>query len=259
MATRDIIQNLTFRKATGKFNPAAFAAFLEEQYLKSNRSGTRTKQTFAPSSIGGYNGICPRYWYLAFNEHQFEDNNDAIGIANMSNGTAAHARIEKLLTDSGIPVDVEVEIKLTDPPVRGYIDMMLEWEGEIVVGEFKTTRQEVFLIRQSTMKPSAQHLIQILLYLKATGKTQGFLLYENKNTQEFLVIPVDLNERNETIINDVFEWMRMVYKNFEEGELPKRPVSRRNKICKGCPLFNDCWEIQPEGTVDLPLMEVPKV
>ena len=256
---RDIIQNLKFRKATGTFDPAAFSTFLETQYLKSNRSGTRTKVTFAPSSIGGYNGTCPRYWYLAFNEHQFVDNNDALGIANMANGTAAHSRIERLMLDSGIPVDCEVEMKLADPPIRGYIDMMLEWDGQIVVGEFKTTRQEVFLIRQSTMKPSAQHLIQVLIYLKATGKRQGFLLYENKNTQEFLVIPVELNERNEALIEEVFDWLRLVYKNFEEGGLPKRPWTRKNKICKSFPLFDHCWNQQPEGTVDIPVMEVPKI
>lgn len=255
---RDIVQNLTFRQKQS-FDSASFSKFLEAQYLKSNRSGTRTKKTFAPSSIGGYNGLCPRYWYLAFNEHDFEDNNDALGIANMANGTAAHSRIEKLLEDSGVPVDIEVEITLTDPPIRGFIDFMLEWDGEIVIGEFKTARQEVFLIRQAQMKPSAQHLIQVLIYLKATGKKSGFVLYENKNTQEFLVIPVELNDRNEKIISEVFDWLRMVYTNFEEGELPKRPFTKRNKICKSCPLFNDCWEKQPEGTVDIPIMEVPTV
>jgi CRISPR/Cas system-associated exonuclease Cas4 (RecB family) len=255
---RDIVQNLTFRKAKS-FDAAAFSKFIEAQYLKSNRSGTRTKQTFAPSSIGGYNGLCPRYWYLAFNEHDFDDNNDALGIANMANGTAAHDRIEKLLNDSNLNVDTEVEIKLEDPPIRGFIDFIMEWDGEIVVGEFKTTRQEVFLIRQASMKPSAQHMIQILIYLKATGNKSGLVLYENKNTQEFLVIPVELNERTEALIEEVFEWLRMVYKNFEEGELPKRPVRKTNKICKGCPLFNDCWNVQPEGTVDLPLMGVPTI
>jgi CRISPR/Cas system-associated exonuclease Cas4 (RecB family) len=256
---RDIVQNLKFRKAKVSFDPAAFSAFLEQQYLKSNRFGTRTKQTFAPSSIGGYNGICPRYWYLAFNEHEFTDNNDALGIANMANGTAAHDRIEKLLVESGMPVDIEVEMKMVDPPIRGYIDMMLEVEGEVVIGEFKTTRQEVFMIRQASMKPSAQHLIQILIYLKATQKKSGFLLYENKNTQEFLVIPVHLDEKNEAIIEEVFEWLRMVYKNFEEGELPKRPFTKRNKTCKSCPIFDWCWNKQPEGTIDIPVMEVPKI
>lgn len=255
---KGIVQNLTFRKTSGTFDPAAFSTFLEDQYLKMNRSGKRTKQTFAPSSIGGYNGTCPRYWYLAFNEHEFTDNNDAQGIANMANGTAAHSRIEKLMNDSGIPVDVEVEMKYADPPIRGYIDMMLEWEGEVVVGEFKTARQEVFMIRQASMKPSTQHLIQILIYLKATGKKSGFLLYENKNTQEFLVIPVDMNEKHEAFLEEVFGWLRMVYKNFEEGELPQRPFTKRNKICKSCPLFDWCWNKQPEGTIELPVMEVPK-
>lgn len=253
---RGIVQNLTFRKKRG-FDALEFCKFLEKEYLKSNRSGTRTKKTFAPSSIGGYNGLCPRYWYLAFNEHEFQDRNDALGIANMANGTAAHSRIEKLLNESNIEVDTEVEINFADPPLRGFVDFIMDWDGEIVVGEFKTTRQEVFMIRQASMKPSPQHIIQILIYLKVTGNKNGFVMYENKNSQEFLVIPVELDEKNEKIVDDVFEWLRMVYKNFEEGELPIRPVRKANKICKGCPIFDECWVKQPEGTVDLPLMEVP--
>jgi len=256
---REIIKNLTYRKTTGTFDPAEFSVFLEDQYLKKNRSGTRAKKTFAPSSIGGYNGICPRYWYLAFNQHDFADSNDALGIANMSNGTYSHSRIEKLLEDSGVPVDLESEMTYADPPIRGYIDIMIEWEGEIVVGEFKTARSEAFAVRQASMKPSFQHLVQILIYLKATQKKSGFLLYENKNTQEFLVIPVEMNERNEALLEKVFEWLRAVYKNFEEGELPKRPFTRKSVICKGCAIKDWCWEQQPEGTVDMPAMEVPKV
>ena len=256
--SRNIIANLKFKKNT-HFNADDFSKFIEEQYLKSNRTRDMTKVTFSPSSVGGYNGLCPRYWYMAFKGANFVDKNDALGIANMSVGTASHDRIEKLMENSGIPVDIEVEIKMEDPPIRGYVDMMLEWDNNIVVGEYKTTRQEVFFIRQATMKPSAQHLIQVLIYLKATGKTSGFVFYENKNTQEFLIIPVELNAANEKIIEEVFDWLRMVYKNYQEGELPKRPVSRRNKICKGCALFEECWETQPEGTVEIPLMEVPKI
>lgn len=259
MATREIIQNLSFRKTTGTFDPVEFSTFLQEQYLKKNRSGVSQKKTFAPSSIGGYKGVCPRYWYLAFNEHEFQDANDAQGIANMEVGTQGHARIEKLLEDSGIPADLETEMTYDDPPIRGYIDIMIEWKGEIVVGEFKTTNNEGFMYRRSTMKPSFQHLIQLLIYLKATQKKSGFLLYENKNSQELLVIPVEMNEKNEALLESVFEWLRAVYKNYQEGELPKRPFTRKNKICKGCPLFDWCWNKQPEGTIELPVMDVPKV
>lgn len=255
---REIIQNLTFRKG-GSLDTAALAEFIEKQYLKSNRpEEVKQKKTFSPSSIGGYNGLCPRYWYLAFKGANFVDDNDAVGIAVMSNGTFTHDRIQALFAKSGLNVELEVEIKIEDPPVRGFVDLMMEWGDDIIVGEIKSTRQEIFMIRQSTMKPSAQHLIQVLLYLKATKKTKGFLMYENKNTQEFLIIPVEYSERNKQILNDVLDWLRKVYKNYEEGELPTRPFTKKNKICKGCPLFDECWSGEP-GTVTIEPMEVPTV
>lgn len=256
--TRNIVQNLTFRKPTA-LDATALSQFIESQYTKDQGGESfKTKTSFSPSSIGGYNGLCPRYWYLAFSGANFVDSFDAMGIANMENGKDRHERLQTLLKESGILVDEEVEIKMTNPPVRGFIDVLIRWEGEVVVGEIKTCRQEMFLFRQTQMKPSAQHLLQILIYLKATGKKQGFLLYENKNSQEFLVIPVEMNEKNEAILEEALEWMRMVYDNFENGELPKRPVGKKNKICKGCPLYNECWNVKPEGTMDIPLMEVPK-
>ena len=259
MASRDIVQNLSFRGQPGLVDAAGLSAFLEKQYLKANRAPAQTqKVTFSPSSIGGYNGLCPRYWYMAFKGAMYIDNNDAIGIANMANGTAAHSRIEGLFKDSGANVELEVEARIDDPPVRGFIDLMIEWDNEILVGEVKTTRQEVFMIRQTTMKPSAQHLLQVLLYLKATGNKRGFLLYENKNSQEFLVIPVEYTEQNKKILNEALDWMRLVYKNYQEGELPTRPFTKKNKNCKGCPIFDECWSAEP-GTVTIAPMEVPKL
>lgn len=256
--SRELVQGLKFRKAQTGFDGNEFSRFIEQQYLKDNKTGHKQKQTFSPSSIGGYSGICPRYWFLAFQGAMFVDNNDALGIANMKNGTAAHSRIEKLLTESGIPVDVEVEIKLQDPPIRGFVDMILEWNGEIVVGEFKTTRQEVFGIRQTSMKPSAQHLIQLLIYLRATNNKSGFLLYENKNDNSILVIPVVMNERNEKILDGVFEWLREVRANWERGTLPERPFTKRSKECKGCAVFDACWT-GPKGDILIAPMEVPKI
>lgn len=259
--TKGIVQNLKFRKeAEGQFSPAALSAFMEEQYLKANRTKETQKYSFSPSSIGYGHGTCPRYWYLAFSGGTFVDKNDAQGIANMSNGTYAHERLQKLFRESGILVDEEIEVRLSDPPVRGFIDVMIRWEGEVLPGEIKTARSEVFTWRQTQMKPSGNHLLQLLIYLKATGKPRGFLYYENKNSQEFLILPIEMNEKNEKILEDALNWMREVYANWEsDGDtLPKRPFQKRNKICQNCPLFDDCWNKNEDGTVLIPVMEVVK-
>jgi len=256
--SREIVQNLKFRNTT--LDADALAALVEQGYLQQRRETKFSqKKTFSPSSIGYGHGTCPRYWYLAFTGGEAVDTADALGIANMMNGSSAHDRLQKIFENTGILVDTEVEIRLSDPPVRGFIDLLIRWNGEVVVGEIKTTRQEAFLFRQSSMKPSANHLFQVLIYMDATKKSLGFLFYENKNTQEYVIIPVEMNEKNQEILANAYDWMRKTYASWENKELPKRPFQKRNKICQNCPLFDSCWNELPEGVVGLPVMEVPKV
>lgn len=258
---REIIQGLKFRKQPESFDANELSEILEAAYLKQRRPNKHTqKKTFSPSTIGYGHGTCPRYWFLAFTGGMFIDQVDALGIANMSNGTQAHERIEKLFDDSGIRLGNEIEITMDSPPIRGFADVEINWKGEEVIGEIKTTRQESFLVRQSTMKPTANHLFQILIYMKARNRKMGFLLYENKNSQEFLILPIEMNEQNEKIVNNALEWMRETYKAYTEGNVPNRPLQKRSKICKGCPFYDWCWsDDSPEGKIDIPVMEVPKI
>jgi CRISPR/Cas system-associated exonuclease Cas4 (RecB family) len=94
----------------------------------------------------------------------------------------------------------------------------------------------------------------------------GFMLYENKDDQRFVVIPVKMNDRNRKILDDAFDWMRRVRENWEAGNgtdshIPKHPWTKRNKICRGCPLFDRCWPedgSQPMSDVVIEAMEVAK-
>lgn len=263
MAQRDISKALLFRKAPEGFDSAKLAGMLEKAYLAQRRETKFTqKTTFSPSSIGYGKATCARYWYHAFTGCVFDESaTDALGVANMANGTAAHERIEPLFEQAGIPTQREVEILLADPPVRGFADVRLELDGKDVIGEVKTTRQEMFLVRQSTMKPAVYHLYQVLLYLEATGADLGFLIYENKNSQEFLIIPVEMTEQNRKILDEAMDWMRLVRKTWEDGDVPNRGFpTARNKNCRECPVRATCWaEDAPEATVTIPLMETPKL
>ena len=240
------------------FDTSKITEAIERGYLSKRREpGQQKKVSFAPSSIGGYQGVCPRYWFLAFTGAHFEETFDAMGFANMANGSAAHDRIQQAFEDAGILVAAEVEAKIKNPPIRGYIDALVRIDGEVLVCEIKTTRQEGFIFRQNTGKPMAQHLYQVLIYLKATGKKNGFLLYENKNDNSYTVIPVEYNEKNEKILQEALDWLTKVYENWESGKLPERPFTQRNKICKGCPVFNECWSGEP-GVVRIDPMVVAK-
>jgi CRISPR/Cas system-associated exonuclease Cas4 (RecB family) len=241
---RDIIANLKFNKPQdGGFDPNEFAKMMEEAYLSEKRPDAFTqKKTFSPSTVGYGSGNCPRYWFYAFSGAEFENNTDAMGVANMDNGSYMHDRIQKIISKTKVFKEHEVEITHDDPPIRGFADTIIEWNGKEVVAEIKSAKDEVFLIRQAEMKPLPYHLVQLLTYMKIRNDEQGFFYYENKNDQTFLIIPVNMNKRNEEIINFVFDWERKVYAAYKDNLLPERAYTKSNWICKSCPVKKICWE-----------------
>lgn len=264
MGFRDIAQGRHFRG--GGLNAKVIEDLVEKGYMAHVREAKVTKkETFAPSSIGyDGNARCPRYWYMAFEgKYVFEESTDAMGMATMMNGRYAGERFGEVFEKSGSLVALEAEIITQDPPIRGYIDALIrieneDGEEEVVVAEFKTTKDAIFTIRKNTMKPLAYHLYQILIYMKATGKKNGFLFYENRDDLSFLVIPVTMDERNEKILEDALEWLREVRANWEaEGDtLPTRSFTKSSKQCKYCPVKRECWENLGEGTVTIKPMVV---
>lgn len=258
---REIIGNLKFQKAQNPdgFDANEFAKMIEKAYTDGQQQESFTqKKTFSPSTIGYGHGNCSRYWFIAFTGAEFEDKFDAMARANMDNGTMAHDRIQKVMGKTGVLKATEVEITHDDPPIRGFADAIIEWNNQEVVGEIKTAKDEVFSLRQAEMKPSANHLLQILTYMKIRKAKQGFLYYENKNDQSYLIIPVNLNERTKQIIDDCWEWLRETYKAYQENKLPERPFTKSQSACKYCPVKTTCWKKMDDGEIFIPAMVTPK-
>lgn len=258
---KSIIGNLKFQKPVdGGFDHNQFASEIEESYLRSRRpDGFTQKKTFSPSTIGYGHGNCPRYWFYAFTGAEFHENTTAQGLANMQNGSAAHDRIQKVIGGIDRDTQFEVEIKYDDPPIRGYVDALIDWDGETVVAEIKTAKEEVYAHRQSSMKPSSNHLLQLLIYMKVLKLSQGVFIYENKNTQELCLIPIRVNERYISIINELFDWLRETRSAYENSELPKRVSTKSTPMCKNCPVKDTCWETKvDDGLIEIRKYEPPK-
>ena len=223
----------------------------------------QTKKTFAPSTIAYSHGECPRYWYLAFDGATFEDNADAYGAANMTAGTLSHGRIQSAMMNAGVAKifrdddnqpTTEFKIRYDDPPIFGYGDAMIDWEGEEIVGEIKTMLNEGFEYRKKTLKPKTGHLIQLLIYMKILKKSKGVLIYENKNNHELLIIPVEVTDHYRQWIDNTFQWMRDVRKTWVERKLPTKNYRSNSKICKTCPIQKACADAG-EGVVKIASME----
>ena len=50
----------------------------------------------------------------------------------------------------------------------------------------------------------------LLMYMHIKEANEGFFVYENKNTQEILVIPILMNDKNKKIVEELFLWLREV-------------------------------------------------
>ena len=240
--TKNLLKQIMIKEVE---SPAAIDArelvkAIEAGYLVGREPKHTQKKTFGPSTIAYGHGECPRYWYLAFEGAVFEDNSDPYAVANMTNGTLAHGRIETAFKNSGISIDSEFKIFNDDPPIFGYVDNFINWKGEEVVVEVKTTNNEVFEYRKRTGKPKMGHVVQILIYMKILKKAKGVLIYENKNNHELLVLPVTVNDHYRRWVDQAFDWMREVRRAWVDRTLPKKNYRANSKICKSCPVQKAC-------------------
>jgi CRISPR/Cas system-associated exonuclease Cas4 (RecB family) len=238
--SKNLLKQVMGPMPVDKANMDALIKKINSGYIAKRGSRHQQKKTFAPSTIAYGHGECPRYWYLAFEGGEFEDYADPFAGANMTNGTKSHERIQQAMEDAGILIDSEFKVTYNDPPIFGFGDVMLDWEGEELLGEIKTAMSEGFEYRKKTRKAKTGHLIQLLIYMKILKKAKAVLIYENKNNHELLAIPVEVNDYYIKWVDQTFEWMRTVRKAWEDKLLPKKNYRSNSKICKTCPLAKVC-------------------
>jgi len=224
---------------------------IEEGYRKDNVPKHMQKKSFAPSSLVWNHGICPRYWYLAFEGNTFYEYKSGKMITNMDSGTDRHARIQKALEDAGILIDNERKTTFDDPPIFGFVDSFINWKDQEYVVEIKTCNADAYERYKTKMKAASYHIVQLLIYMKIYKKKNGIILYENKNTHDLLAIPVNINQDHVDFINYLFDWMREVYAAWKDKKLPEVPFRSNDiKICQACPLQQACKDA-PKGDIKI--------
>jgi CRISPR/Cas system-associated exonuclease Cas4 (RecB family) len=228
---------------------------------KNDKSSYKKKVSFAPSSLG-FAGSCPRYWYYAFNGAEFDDKIEPASRAAMDSGIDRHIRIQKVYEQADLEdVDIEKEVRYSDPPIRGFVDALVSMNGQTAVGDIKTVRSDKFNYIAQRMKVNKTHALQILIYMYILDVKYGYIHYEDKDTNAELFIPVTMTPRLKEYVERVFDWMRAVKENADNGEMPKRPFAKQAINCKYCPLATQCWKKDKdvEGTIDIEPLKVIEV
>lgn len=221
----------------------------------------RTKKSFAPSKVVYGSGRCARYWYYAFEGSNFKETIRGTSKRIMEAGIDRHARIQGKLKELGWADDDNIEIKLSleDPPVFGFVDAIIDYMNFRWVVEVKTAGGAKFAGLKASGKPMSYHVIQILIYMHVLGLDRGFLIYENRDTLELYVVPIEMKNRYAEYVEKLFGWMRRVREvTVDENKVPLRSFKKDSRECKFCPLQEVCWA-DGEGEVKIPRAPMLKV
>lgn len=219
--TKNLLQEIMLKPSTKKssIDTNGIIEKIKSGYVANLIPKHTQKKTFAPSTIAYGHGECPRYWYLAFEGNIFTSNSTAYDVANMNSGSMSHDRIQGAMMASGIAETFKddndndtTEFKIThsDPPIFGYGDAIITWNGEEIVAEIKTTQHDAFEYFKNNGKPKKGHVIQLLIYMKILQNAKGVIIYENKNNHDLLVFPVEVNDVYKQWVDNAFNWMKEV-------------------------------------------------
>jgi len=134
---------------------------------------------------------------------------------------------------------------------------MLKYKGERLIGEIKTMPNDGFQYKKISRRPKMAHRMQLLMYMKIWKIRKGVMIYENKNSHELLTLPVVVNDHYRNWVDQAFDWMREVYKTWQNKELAQKPYRSNSKICKVCPIQKACAEAEV-GTIKIKPLELLK-
>lgn len=189
------------------------------------------------------NNDCLRY--LGYRLRGFEQNiqHSAQLKRIFDNGHSFEDRVQKYFDSLGIIIDRELKLRNEDPPLTGYVDFLIDWDGPKPV-ELKTTNEMGFQYRQNYKKPSDSHYRQLQVYLEVGGWDSGFVLYENKNNQEIKIFHV---VKNQEFIDKLFAKWHKIYDAHKQNILSIRPYKQTSKKCQQCDAYSYCWNDPIEG------------
>lgn len=215
---------------------------IDESLAKKQQGKFKKSKGFGPSK----NSECARFWVYSFRGAFFPADFNGRVQRIFDNGHAVHDRIYKYLDNMGVleqtehPIFIEVESeKGVKFPIHGFVDAIIEWKGRSIV-EVKSISEVGFMHRKLRRAPKDEHIKQVKIYLHIMDLDIGYVIYENKNTQELLVLTV---EKDDEYIRKLFNKYGKFWQAYQDGILPKRPYkSKDSAACKYCPLRDPCWE-----------------
>lgn len=207
----------------------------------------------ASALITGDKDFCVRQQVLSLIYRQLQGEQINVGLMRIfEQGNAIHEKWQRMFIRAGYSKanDLDVtqfnkQFKISFTP--DIICEIPEFHDGKMIGEIKSVN--TFQFQHMTRHPSAWKQCQWYMYL--TGIHKGFVLSEDKNTQEFKLEVYDFDQSIVDPFIDRAEEIKYYYKRvMTEHKMVKRPTDAKKpdcKRCQSCPMRNACWNINGGG------------
>lgn len=218
--------------------------------------GTDTQERIglhASALIKGDKDFCLRQQVLSLLYRQLQGEQISVGLKRVfEEGNAIHEKWQRMFIRAGYSTPWTLDVTKFNKKYRisytpDIICEIPEFYNGKMVGELKSVN--TFQFQKMTRHPSAWKQLQWYMYL--TGIHKGFVLSEDKNTQDFKVEVYDFDSTIVAPFIDRAEQIKFYYNRvLKEKKMVKRPKDAKGsecKRCKECALKNACWNIDGGG------------
>lgn len=207
----------------------------------------------ASALITGDKDFCVRQQVLSLIYRQLQGEQINVGLMRIfEQGNAIHEKWQRMFIRAGYSKADDLDVtqfnkkfKISFTP--DIICEIPEFHDGKMIGEIKSVN--TFQFQHMTRHPSAWKQCQWYMYL--TGIHKGFVLSEDKNTQEFKLEVYDFDQSIVDPFIDRAEEIKYYYKRvMTEHKMVKRPTDAKKpdcKRCQSCPMRNACWNINGGG------------
>lgn len=207
----------------------------------------------ASALIKGEKDFCLRQQVLSLMYRQLQGEQLPVGLMKIfEEGNAIHEKWQRLFIRGGYSKAKDLDVTQFNDKYRisftpDIICRIPEFYDGKMIGELKSVNTHQF--RKMSRHPSAWKQLQWYMYL--SGIHKGFVLSEDKNTQETKIEIYDYDVNVVSQFIDRAEEIRFRYKKaMKEHKMVKRPEDATSpdcKRCKQCALINACWKINGGG------------
>ena len=228
------------------------AAFVKQVMTRGLESQERVG-LHASALIKGDKDFCLRQQVLSLMYRQLQGEQLPVGLMKIfEEGNAIHEKWQRLFIRGGYSKASDLDVTQFNKQYRisftpDIICRIPEFYDGKMIGELKSVNTHQF--RKMARHPSAWKQLQWYMYL--SGIHKGFVLSEDKNTQETKIEIYDYDVNVVSQFIDRAEEIKFRYKKaMKEHKMVKRPEDAASpdcKRCKQCALVNACWKINGGG------------